>query len=57
MAGQENTGARGLMTVCERVFRDLKFALPSSKVRKFQVTPELVADPRASLRQLLKDGR
>jgi hypothetical protein len=39
------------------VFRDLKFALPSSKVRKFQVTPELVADPRASLRQLLKDGR
>jgi ATP-dependent protease Clp ATPase subunit len=57
LAGQENTGARGLMTVCERVFRDLKFALPSSKVRKFQVTPELVADPRASLRQLLKDGR
>ena len=57
MAGQENTGARGLMTVCERVFRDLKFALPSSKVRKFQVTPELVADPRAALRQLLKDAR
>jgi ATP-dependent protease Clp ATPase subunit len=57
MASQENTGARGLMTVCERVFRDLKFALPSSKVRKFEVTPELVADPRGTLRELLKGGR
>jgi len=57
MAGQENTGARGLMTVCERVFRDLKFALPSSRVRQFEVTPELVADPRTALRQLLKAGR
>jgi ATP-dependent Clp protease ATP-binding subunit ClpX len=57
MAGQENTGARGLMTVCERVFRDLKFALPSSRVRRFEVTPELVADPRTALRQLLKAGR
>jgi ATP-dependent protease Clp ATPase subunit len=57
LAGQENTGARGLMTVCERVFRDLKFALPSSKIRRFEVTPELVADPRAALRQMLKDGR
>jgi hypothetical protein len=45
------------MTVCERVFRDLKFALPSSKVRKFEVTPELVADPRKALRELLKGGR
>ena len=57
MASQENTGARGLMTVCERVFRDLKFSLPSSKVRKFEVTPELVADPRGTLRELLKGGR
>ena len=57
MADQENTGARGLMTVCERVFRELKFALPSSRVRAFEVTPELVADPRATLRQLLKGSR
>jgi len=27
-AGEEQTGARGLMTVCERVFRDIKFELP-----------------------------
>ena len=57
MADQENTGARGLMTVCERVFRELKFALPSSRVRGFEVTPELVADPRAALRRLLRGGR
>ena len=57
MAGRENTGARGLMTVCERVFRDLKFALPSARVRRFEVTGELVADPRAALRRLVKAGR
>src|SRR4029077_17282773 len=28
-AGDEQTGARGLMTVCERVFREIKFELPS----------------------------
>jgi len=57
MADRENTGARGLMTVCERVFRELKFALPSSRVRGFEVTPELVADPRGALRGLLKGSR
>ena len=57
MADQENTGARGLMTVCERVFRELKFALPSSRVRSFEVTPELVSDPRSALRGLLKGRR
>ena len=56
-AARENTGARGLMTVCERVFRDLKFALPSARVRRFEVTEELVADPRGALRRLLKHGR
>ncbi|MBL9173841.1 MAG: AAA family ATPase [Verrucomicrobiales bacterium] len=53
-ASSENTGARGLMTVCERVFRDFKFRLPSSRIRKFSVTARMVDDPRAELRQLLK---
>jgi len=57
LATGENTGARGLMTVCERVFRDLKFALPSSRVRSFQVTGELVGDPSAALKRLLADSR
>ncbi len=54
-AAQEQTGARGLMTVCERVFRDIKFELPSSSVRRFVVTAELVDNPVAELEKMLKD--
>jgi ATP-dependent Clp protease ATP-binding subunit ClpX len=52
-ASREKTGARGLMTVCERVFRDFKFRLPSSPVREFRVTAELVEHPENELRRLL----
>jgi endopeptidase Clp ATP-binding regulatory subunit ClpX len=54
-AGDEQTGARGLMTVCEGVFRDIKFELPSTKVRRFVVTRELVDDPAAELQRILAD--
>jgi len=54
-AGDEQTGARGLMTVCERVFRDIKFELPSTKVNRFVVTRELVEDPGAELQRILAD--
>lgn len=33
LAAEEKTGARGLMTVCERVFRSFKFELPSTVVK------------------------
>jgi endopeptidase Clp ATP-binding regulatory subunit ClpX len=54
-AGEEQTGARGLMTVCERVFRDIKFDLPSSSVKRFVVTRELVDNPAAELKKILVD--
>lgn len=54
-AAEEQTGARGLMTVCERVFRDIKFELPSTKVTRFVVTHELVDDPGAELQRILAD--
>jgi len=54
-AGEERTGARGLMTVCERVLRDFKFELPSTGVKRFVVTRELVDQPGAALRQLLAE--
>ena len=54
-AAREKTGARALMTVCEQVFRDYKFELPSSHVTEFVVTSELVDDPRAVLGRLLAD--
>jgi len=53
LAASEATGARGLMTVCERTFRDFKFKLPSSRVRKFVVTASLVDSPAAELKRLL----
>jgi ATP-dependent Clp protease ATP-binding subunit ClpX len=56
-AAEEQTGARGLMTVCERVFRDIKFELPSSKVKRFVVTHELVENPVEELRKILADPK
>jgi len=55
LAGDETTGARGLMTICERVFRDFKFELPSTLVRRFVVTRELVDDPAGALQKLLAE--
>jgi len=52
-AAEEKTGARGLMTVCERLFRDLKFELPSTAVKRFIVTAELADKPAAALEDLL----
>src|SRR3954451_1291170 len=45
------------MTVCERVFRDIKFELPSTSVKRFVVTRELVDDPVAELKKILADPR
>ncbi|PYK59352.1 MAG: ATP-dependent protease [Verrucomicrobia bacterium] len=55
LAAEEKTGARGLMTVCERSFRDLKFELPSTTVKRFVVTRELVDNPPAELQKLLAE--
>jgi endopeptidase Clp ATP-binding regulatory subunit ClpX len=55
LAAKENTGARGLLTVCERVLRDFKYELPSTTIRQFVVTRQLVEQPAAELRRLLHD--
>jgi len=55
IAVKEKTGARALMTVCERVFRDYKFELPSTDVRVLPITAELVKDPLAWLKKILAD--
>lgn len=54
LAAEEQTGARGLMSVCERIFRDFKYALPDSPVREFIVNEELVRDPAGVLNRLLQ---
>lgn len=55
-AHKEKTGARGLMTVLERVFRDFKFELPSTGIKRFEVSEETVENPNADLKQLLRDN-
>jgi endopeptidase Clp ATP-binding regulatory subunit ClpX len=56
-AHAEKTGARGLMTVFERVFRDFKFELPSTAIHSFEVTTETVGRPREALLGLLKENQ
>lgn len=56
LAAEERTGARGLMTVCEKTFRDFKFELPSTIIKQFSVTREVVDDPELSLKRLLQEN-
>ena len=56
-AAKEQTGARGLVTVLERIFRDFKFELPSTAVRSFEVDAALVDDPAAALRRLIEENK
>jgi ATP-dependent Clp protease ATP-binding subunit ClpX len=52
-AAEEKTGARGLLTVCDYLFRDFKFELPGSGVRRLDVSVDLVDDPAGTLKQIL----
>jgi ATP-dependent protease Clp ATPase subunit len=56
LAGVEGTGARGLMTVCERLMRDFKYELPGARVRSLEITPAVLANPAESISELLKVG-
>jgi endopeptidase Clp ATP-binding regulatory subunit ClpX len=52
LAAQESTGARGLMTVLERTFRDFKFELPSTAIKRFDIDAETVENPANALNQI-----
>lgn len=56
-ASKEKTGARGLMTVLETIFRDYKFELPSTAVKTLHLTGDAVAEPRETLNSLLEASR
>jgi len=53
LAETEKTGARALMTVCEKILRDYKFELPSTGITELVVTGELVNCPEIELKRLL----
>jgi endopeptidase Clp ATP-binding regulatory subunit ClpX len=55
-AHAERTGARGLMTVLERVLRNFKFELPSTAVKGFKIDRATVAEPLHTLGLLLKQN-
>ncbi len=52
-AAQEKTGARGLVSVIERVLIQFEKRLPSTEIREFLVTSEVVAHPDRELEHLL----
>lgn len=56
-AAEEQTGARGLMTVLEKVFRDFKFELPSTAIRDFTVDAGTIDKPRPALDRLIEENR
>jgi endopeptidase Clp ATP-binding regulatory subunit ClpX len=55
-AAEEGTGARGLLTVCERILREFKFELPGSGVTSLRVDAELIERPAARLAALRASG-
>ena len=56
-AADEKTGARGLVTVLERTFRDFKFELPSTSIRSFEVDEETVDHPEQAINELIEQNR
>jgi len=54
-AYEEKTGARGLVSAVEKVLIKFEKRLPSTDIRKFVVTREVVENPERELARLLKD--
>ncbi len=55
-AAKEKTGARGLLTVFEKLFRDYKYYLAGSGLSQLRVTATLVLDPKHVLDRLMVEG-
>ena len=55
-AAEEKTGARGLMTVCERMLRDFKFELPGTAVSELVIDGATIDDPATALEKYREQG-
>jgi ATP-dependent Clp protease ATP-binding subunit ClpX len=51
---EEHTGARSLVGVCERTFREYKYNLPNSSVNRLELTERLVDRPDEVLEEILQ---
>ena len=56
-AAKEKTGARGLLTVFEKLFRDYKYYLAGSGLSQLRITSELVREPKRVLERLMAEGQ
>ena len=52
-AAEEKTGARGLLTILERTFRNFKYELPSTEIKSLTVDEAVVKDPKKGLENAL----
>ena len=55
-AYKQQTGARGLMTVMERIFRNFKFELPSTEISSFIVDAQTVENPDNILHKIINES-
>jgi ATP-dependent Clp protease ATP-binding subunit ClpX len=55
-AAKEKTGARGLLTVWEKLFRDYKYHLAGSGLTQLRISAELVREPKRVLDRLMEEG-
>ena len=53
LAYDENTGARGLVSVIEQALIPFETRLPSTNMKKFPVTPKIIEKPGRTLKQWL----
>jgi ATP-dependent protease Clp ATPase subunit len=53
-AYEERTGARSLVGVCERTFREYKYQLPHSSIKNLELTERLVDQPDGVLDEMLQ---
>jgi ATP-dependent Clp protease ATP-binding subunit ClpX len=56
-AYEEHTGARSLVGVSERTFREYKYNLPHSSVKRLEMTDRLVDSPNEVLAEILEGAK
>jgi endopeptidase Clp ATP-binding regulatory subunit ClpX len=56
-AYEENTGARGLVSAVERALLLFEKKLPSTRIRKFPVTADVIKSPETALQQMIEDSQ
>ncbi len=57
IAYKENTGARGLIKICERTLIKYEKELPSSNIKNLRVTESIVENPGLQLQKLLLEEK